>query len=93
MKFGLFYLAEYGHLLLLSTLVTTFFLGGWQGPVLPPIVWFSGKVFAMLFFFMWVRGTYPRLRYDLLMQLGWKVILPAALFNIMITALVLTLIY
>jgi NADH-quinone oxidoreductase subunit H len=87
MKFGLFYLAEYGHLLLLSALVTTLFLGGWQGAVLPPFMWFSGKVFFMLFFFMWIRGTYPRLRYDLLMKLGWKVILPAALFNIMITAL------
>ncbi|MGQ9654560.1 MAG: NADH-quinone oxidoreductase subunit NuoH [Thermodesulfobacteriota bacterium] len=91
MKFGLFYLAEYGHLLLLSSLLTTLFLGGWQGPVLPPFMWFAGKVFAVLFFFIWVRGTYPRLRYDRLMQLGWKVMLPAALFNIMITALVYTL--
>jgi NADH-quinone oxidoreductase subunit H len=88
MKFALFYLAEYGHLLLLSALVTTLFLGGWQGPVLPPFMWFAGKVFIMIFFFMWVRGTYPRLRYDLLMQLGWKVILPVALLNIMMTALV-----
>jgi NADH-quinone oxidoreductase subunit H len=87
MKFGLFYLAEYGHLLLLSALLTTLFLGGWQGPILPPFVWFAAKVFAVIFFFMWVRGTYPRLRYDLLMQLGWKVMLPVAIVNIMLTAL------
>jgi NADH-quinone oxidoreductase subunit H len=91
MKFGLFYLAEYAHLLFLSAVVTTIFLGGWQGPVLPPFIWFAGKVFVMLFFFIWVRGTYPRLRYDRLMQLGWKVILPASLFNIVITAVGYTL--
>jgi NADH-quinone oxidoreductase subunit H len=86
MKFGLFYLAEYGHLILLSTMITTLFLGGWQGPVLPPFMWFAGKVFIMLFFFVWVRGTYPRWRYDKLMSFGWKVLLPVALVNIMITA-------
>jgi NADH-quinone oxidoreductase subunit H len=92
MKFGLFYMAEYGHLFFLSTLVTTLFLGGWQGPILPPFMWFAGKVFFMIFFFIWVRGTFPRLRYDLLMKLGWKVILPAALVNIMITAFVYVLV-
>lgn len=91
MKFGLFYLAEYGHLILLSSLVTTLFLGGWQGPVLPPFVWFTGKVFLMLFFFVWVRGTYPRLRYDKLMRLGWKVLLPAALVNVVLTAVIYSL--
>jgi NADH-quinone oxidoreductase subunit H len=88
MKFGLFYLAEYGHLLMLSALITTLFLGGWQGPLLPPFMWFTGKVFIMLFFFVWVRGTYPRWRYDRLMNFGWKVLLPVALLNIMITALI-----
>jgi NADH-quinone oxidoreductase subunit H len=88
MKFGLFYLAEYGHLLLLSALITTLFLGGWQGPILPPFMWFAGKVFVMIFFFVWVRGTYPRWRYDRLMNFGWKVLLPVALLNIMITALI-----
>jgi NADH-quinone oxidoreductase subunit H len=90
MKFGLFYLAEYGHLLLLSALVATLFLGGWQGPILPPFMWFAGKVFLMLFFFIWIRGTFPRWRYDKLMQFGWKVMLPAALVNIMITAVIYT---
>ena len=91
MKFGLFYLAEYGHLLLLSSLMVTLFFGGWQGPVLPPFMWFAGKVFVAIFFFIWVRGTYPRLRYDKLMRFGWKVMLPVALLNIMITALGYTL--
>jgi NADH-quinone oxidoreductase subunit H len=88
MKFGMFYLAEYGHLLLLSSLVTTLFLGGWQGPILPPFVWFSAKVFFMLFFFIWIRGTYPRLRYDKLMHFGWKVLLPASLVNVVATAVI-----
>jgi NADH-quinone oxidoreductase subunit H len=90
MKFGLFYLGEYAHLLFLSALITTLFLGGWQGPVLPPIVWFLGKMFLFAFFFIWVRGTYPRLRYDRVMSLGWKVLLPVGLFNVMATALVYT---
>jgi NADH-quinone oxidoreductase subunit H len=90
MKFGLFYLAEYGHLLLLSALIVTLFLGGWHGPVLPPFMWFAGKVFIVIFFFVWVRGTYPRWRYDKLMRFGWKVMLPVALANIMITAVVYT---
>ncbi len=88
MKFGLFYLGEYAHLLLLSTMVTTLFLGGWQGPILMPWMWFAIKTFIMLFFFIWIRGTYPRIRYDRLMKLGWKVLLPAALFNILITAFI-----
>jgi len=91
MKFGLFYLGEYAHLLFLSALITTLFFGGWQGPVLPPILWFLGKTFFFVFFFVWVRGTYPRLRYDRVMSFGWKVLVPAGLFNVMITALVYTL--
>jgi NADH-quinone oxidoreductase subunit H len=91
MKFGLFYLGEYAHLLFLSSLVTTIYFGGWQGPVLPPIVWFLGKTLFFAFFFIWVRGTYPRLRYDRIMAFGWKVLLPAGLFNVMATAFVYTL--
>jgi len=91
MKFGLFYLGEYAHLLFLSSLVTTIYFGGWQGPVLPPIVWFLGKTLFFAFFFVWVRGTYPRLRYDRVMAFGWKVLLPAGLFNVMATAFVYTL--
>jgi NADH-quinone oxidoreductase subunit H len=86
MKFGLFYLGEYAHLLFMSSLITTLYFGGWQGPVLPPIVWFLLKTFFWVFVFVWIRGTYPRLRYDRVMALGWKVLVPAGLFNIMLTA-------
>jgi len=91
MKFGLFYLGEYAHLLFLSSLITTLYFGGWQGPVLPPVVWFLGKMFFFVFLFVWIRGTYPRLRYDRVMTFGWKVLLPAGLFNVMATAFVYTL--
>jgi len=90
MKFGLFYLGEYAHLLFLSALMTTLYFGGWQGPVLPPIVWFMAKTFFFVFLFVWIRGTYPRLRYDRVMSFGWKVLLPAGLFNVMATAFVYT---
>ncbi len=85
MKWGLFMLGEYCHIIVASALATTLFLGGWQGPVLPPIAWFTLKTFALVFFFMWVRGTFPRFRFDQLMQLGWKVLLPLSLLNILIT--------
>jgi len=90
MKFGLFYLGEYAHLLFLSALMTTLYFGGWQGPVLPPIVWFMAKTFFFVFLFVWIRGTYPRLRYDRVMSFGWKVLLPVGLFNVMATAFVYT---
>jgi NADH-quinone oxidoreductase subunit H len=86
MKFGLFYLGEYAHLLFLSALASTLYLGGWQGPILPPVVWFLMKTFFFVFLFVWIRGTYPRLRYDRVMNFGWKVLLPVGLFNVMITA-------
>ncbi|MGO9566042.1 MAG: NADH-quinone oxidoreductase subunit NuoH [Desulfomonilaceae bacterium] len=90
MKFGLFYLGEYAHLLFLSALMTTLYFGGWQGPLLPPIFWFMAKMFFFVFLFVWIRGTYPRLRYDRVMTFGWKVLLPAGLFNVMATAFVYT---
>jgi NADH-quinone oxidoreductase subunit H len=85
MKWALFMLGEYCHIIVASALATTLFLGGWQGPFLPPIAWFSLKTFVLVFFFMWVRGTFPRFRFDQLMQLGWKVLLPLSLLNILIT--------
>lgn len=88
MKFGLFYLGEYAHLLFLSALVTTLYFGGWQGPILPPIVWFLLKTFLFVFVFVWIRATYPRLRYDRVMKFGWKVLLPAGIAWVMFTALV-----
>ena len=85
MKFALFFMAEYAHMIVVSALVATLFLGGWRGPVLPGVVWFLLKVFAMLFLFIWVRATFPRFRYDQLMKFGWKVLFPLALANILLT--------
>lgn len=86
MKFGLFYMAEYAHLLLASCLVTLLFLGGWNGPVLPALVWFGIKLFMVFFVFIWVRATYPRVRYDQLMMFSWKVLTPLAFLNLLVTA-------
>ena len=85
MRFGLFFIGEYVNMFVLGSLVTVFFLGGWHGPLLPPLVWFLGKVFALAFFMIWVRGTLPRLRWDQLMGLCWKVLTPLALLNIVAT--------
>ena len=85
MRFGLFFVGEYINVIVLGGLATTFFLGGWHGPLLPPVAWFSLKTAAFAFFFIWVRGTLPRLRYDQLMHLGWKVLTPLALLNILVT--------
>ncbi|ABB30408.1 respiratory-chain NADH dehydrogenase subunit 1 [Geobacter metallireducens RCH3] len=91
MRFGLFFVGEYINIIVLGGLATTFFLGGWHGPWLPPFVWFSAKTLAFAFFFIWMRGTLPRLRYDQLMHLGWKVLTPLALVNILVTGWILML--
>ena len=88
MKFALFFMAEYVHMVAVAALATTLFLGGWTGPYLPGPVWFLIKVFALVFFFIWERGTFPRLRYDHIMQFGWKVLFPLALLNVVVTAFV-----
>ena len=85
MRFGLFFLGEYITLIVLGGLVASFFLGGWRGPLLPPLIWFLIKVFGVVFVMIWVRGTLPRLRYDQLMSLGWKILIPVALLNILAT--------
>lgn len=93
MKFAMFFMAEYAHLLAASALLTTLFLGGWDGPWLPPSlswIWFVVKVAVVVFFAIWVRGTYPRLRYDQIMKLGWKVLIPLGLANLFFTGLLLT---
>jgi len=90
MKFGLFYLGEYAHLLFLSALMTTLYFGGWQGPILPPIFWFLAKTLLWVFIFVWIRGTYPRLRYDRVMSFGWKVLVPVGILNVMATAFLYT---
>lgn len=85
MRFGLFFVGEYINIIVLGGLAATFFLGGWRGPLLPPVVWFSVKTLAFAFFLIWMRGTLPRLRYDQLMHLGWKLLTPLALINILLT--------
>ncbi|PLX86208.1 MAG: NADH-quinone oxidoreductase subunit NuoH [Desulfuromonas sp.] len=89
MRFGLFFVGEYINLVILSSMVTVFFLGGWLGPLLPGVIWFGVKVLALCFFFIWVRGSLPRLRYDQLMHFGWKILLPLALLNVLLTGAVL----
>ncbi|MDP2838607.1 MAG: NADH-quinone oxidoreductase subunit NuoH [Syntrophales bacterium] len=91
MKFALFMIAEYAHLVTVAALTTTLFLGGWLGPVLPGPVWFILKTLLILFVFIWIRGTYPRMRYDHIMKFGWKFLFPAALANVVITAFIVAL--
>jgi NADH-quinone oxidoreductase subunit H len=86
MRFGLFSMAEYINMITLSGLAVTLFFGGWSGPVLPGPIWFLFKLFAFIFIFMWLRATLPRLRYDQLMRFGWKVLLPVATLNALVTA-------
>jgi NADH-quinone oxidoreductase subunit H len=91
MKFATFMIAEYAHMFVIAGVVTTLFLGGWSGPYLPGPIWFLIKVFAVIFFFIWERGTFPRLRYDHIMKFGWKALLPLTLLNVVVTALLVTL--
>ncbi len=92
MKFGMFFVGEYLGVILISAMIAVLFFGGWLGPVLPPIVWFFLKTFAFICFFILVRASLPRPRFDQLMSWGWKVMLPLALANLMATgAIVLAL--
>jgi NADH-quinone oxidoreductase subunit H len=90
-RFASFFIAEYGYMIAVASVGTTLFFGGWQGPLLPPIVWFCIKVFMFLFLYIWLRATLPRFRYDQLMAFGWKVLFPLALVNILVTGLVVIL--
>jgi NADH-quinone oxidoreductase subunit H len=93
MKFALLQMAEYVNMITVAVLVTNLFLGGWYAgiPGLPPsIVWFLVKTAAMLFFFIWLRGTLPRFRYDQLMHFGWKFLIPVATVNVLATAAFVT---
>jgi len=91
LKFAMFFLAEYINMIIISALGATLFLGGFAGPWLPGVVWLAIKIAAMLFLFIWLRATLPRLRYDRLMKLGWKVLLPLATLNLVVTAIVVAL--
>ncbi len=86
MRFSMFFISEYANMLAVSAVAVTLFFGGWSGPFLPPIFWFMAKVFVFLFIYIWLRATFPRFRYDQLMNFGWKVLFPLALFNTMLTA-------
>jgi NADH-quinone oxidoreductase subunit H len=91
MKYAMFFMAEYANMITVCALTTTLFLGGWNGPLATTIpllgpVYFVAKVYFLIFFCMWLRATVPRYRYDQLMHLGWKVFIPLALLNIVVTA-------
>jgi NADH-quinone oxidoreductase subunit H len=87
MRWGLFQLAEYANMLTLSALGITLFFGGWGGPGLPGPIWFVIKLVIAIAIFIWIRATLPRLRYDQLMRFGWKVLLPIATLNALVTAI------
>jgi len=91
MKFALFFMAEYANIITVSAVGVTFFFGGWRGPFLPPVVWFLIKMALCIFFFVWLRSTFPRFRIDQLMQFAWKVLLPVAIVNVLITGVVMSL--
>jgi NADH-quinone oxidoreductase subunit H len=91
MKYALFFMAEYANMIVISAIAATLFLGGWAGPF-PGVVNLLLKIFAFMFFFMWLRATWPRVRYDQLMYLGWKIFLPLALANIVVTGAVVVLV-
>ncbi|MCB9419905.1 MAG: NADH-quinone oxidoreductase subunit NuoH [Ardenticatenaceae bacterium] len=86
MKFGMFFVGEYLGITLISAMTVTLFFGGWQGPFLPPLLWFLIKTFLLIAVFVLLRAALPRPRYDQLMALGWKLLLPLALLNLLVTA-------
>lgn len=86
LKFALFFVAEYINILAVSSIAVTLFWGGWVGPGNIPILWFVIKVLPFIFFFIWVRATLPRFRYDQLMSFGWKILTPIAIVNLIVTA-------
>ncbi len=92
LRFGLFFIAEYVNMLTVSCIATLLFLGGWNAPFgltfVPGLIWFLLKVGFFVFFYIWLRSTLPRFRYDRLMAFGWKVLLPAATLNLVVTAIV-----
>jgi NADH-quinone oxidoreductase subunit H len=86
LKFAFFLLAEYGGIVVLSAIAATLYLGGFQGPVLPGFVWMMGKIFALGFVIIWLRATYPRLREDQLQRFAWLALIPLALLQILVVA-------
>jgi NADH-quinone oxidoreductase subunit H len=97
MRFALFFLAEYANMIVVSAIATTLFLGGWLRPFpnvhwlwvlgyVPGWIWFLLKTFVFIYVFLWIRATLPRYRYDQLMRLGWKVLIPMGIANLIVTA-------
>jgi NADH-quinone oxidoreductase subunit H len=85
MGFGIFFLAEYSYMVVVCAVATALFLGGWDGPVFPGPWWFLGKVFALVFALMWFRWTFPRVRFDQLLNISWKALIPLAFTNLLVT--------
>ncbi len=103
MRFAFFFIAEYANMMVVTSVATVVFLGGWNPPfqaweaahalqIIPGFLWFFIKMFLLLFTFFWVRATFPRFRYDQLMRLGWKILIPLALLNIIGTGVVLAIV-
>ena len=96
MKFALYFISEYAHMIIMPAVAVTLFWGGWH-PIVPALsfipgwIWFLGKVFVLVFVCIWIRATYPRLRYDHIMKFGWKFMFPLALLNLLVTGFVLVL--
>jgi NADH-quinone oxidoreductase subunit H len=88
MKFGMFFIGEYAGIALISALTVVLYFGGWNGPVLPPAIWFALKTSAFIFIFILFRAALPRPRYDQLMSYGWKLMLPLAILNLAVTGAV-----
>ena len=86
MRFGLFFFAEYSNMLIGSMLATVLFFGGWDGPILPGPVWFFLKAYLLIFAMMWIRWTFPRLRFDQLMTFCWGGLIPLSIVNLLVTA-------
>ncbi len=91
MRFAVFFLAEYTNMFIAASVGAVLFLGGWHGPILPGVVWFLLKVYAIIFMMMWFRWTFPRVRFDQLITFAWKILIPLAFANLLITALVMKL--
>jgi NADH-quinone oxidoreductase subunit H len=89
MRFSMFFVGEYANMITAAAVVATVFFGGWQGPFLPGPLWLILKVIVFMVFYIWFRATFPRLRYDQLMDVGWKVLFPIALLNVLVTGIIL----
>jgi NADH-quinone oxidoreductase subunit H len=85
MRFALFFLAEYTNMFIVSAIAGTFFLGGYHGPILPGIVWFLLKSYFLVFVIMWMRWTFPRVRFDQLLNISWKALIPLTFINLIVT--------